>query len=432
MKYVPLDNIGLPSFKEDGTLSTILAPGNNYPANDLGIPKSNFVSTRQKNIILSGKYSENEATYPLLNPVDANLTPIPNTTFRFIVNLGESKCYTSQALYDDLISAYDERNPWFSIYTVPNIKLDLNFLTQYNLKNKFKVTEVYSETEMIETLDTEEEILSYIDWLVSKAEADIELKSIDELGSWNYVPDGSLGIGVKKTYDSMIKDKNPDPEAIGSDIIKESYSLGLPPVTEVSGFLQPLPPEEIVPKLVDAILSERVPRGKKTYSLFGGGVFGAIATIGVGIGLGALATLIPGVGTAAAIAIGGAISGTAVSTNAIAKIQQALGKFKGSWLEYILARSSDRGLFENKNKVFNREKTADTQEWNTLLLAAKGQMGVTKYNETHVKDALKIIFSQIGGDVKANDLSYPIKVGGTTKRMSVVPTSYNKVNIILR
>lgn len=428
MKYTPLDNIGLAQRDADGNLTNILEAGNNYPASDSGLPKSTFVSSDLNNIILSGLYPGNTAKYPLLDPVKENVIPIQNTNFRFIINLGSTKSYTSSGLYEDLIKAYEERNPWFSVRTVPNINLDLSYLTQYNLINKFKITEAYAETEIIYTLNDEDVIMRYIDWLVSREAVDIELKPIEELGAWEYVPDGDLGIGLKSLYDSMIKDDNPPKEAIGAEIIRQEYSLDLPSVMEVSGFLQPLPDEEIVPKLVEAILSERVPPGRKTYSFFGGGVFGTLAQIGVGLAVGLLAAT--GVGALAAAGIGAAVAG--LSQQGISKIQQALGKFKGSWLEFILARSSDRGLFEDKNKVFNREKDADTKEWDSLLIAARGQMGVTQYTQNHVKDALKIIFSQIGGDVKANDLSYPIKVGGSTKRMFVNPTSDRKVNITVR
>ncbi len=424
MKYTPLDNIGLPSYDVNGNLTSILTPGNNYPANELGIPKSKLVSTRNNNIILTGKFEENEATYPLLNPIEANIVPITGTSFRFIINIKSGKSYTSESMYNDLIKAYEERNPWFSIVNVPNITLDLVYLTQYNLLNKFKVTEAYCETEIIQTIDDVENICRYIDWLVSKDEADIDLKPISELGSWEYKPDGSLGIGVKPFYESMIKEKNPDPEAIGADIIRENYSLDLPDVTQVSGFLQPLPPEEIVPKLVEAILSERVPPGKKTYSFFGGGVFGTIAAVVVG----AAVTLLTG--GLAGLAIGAVVAG--LSQQGIAQIQRAFGKFKGSWLEFILARSSNRGLFEAKDKVYKREAEADTKEWNGLLIAAKGQMGITRYGKNEVNQALQIIFSQLGGDIRASDLSYKLEVGGGSTRMQVVPQSANSVKIILK
>ena len=438
MRYIPLDNIGLRKRDSDGNLTNIIEPGNNYPANETGIPKSNFVSTRLDNIILRGVYEENETTYPLLDPVKANVVPIPETNFRFIINLGSPTAYTSQGMYDDLIKAYNERNPWFSIRTVPNINLDLFFLTEYHKKNKFKVTEAYSETEIITTLDNSEEIISYINWLVSKDVSDIELKTIDELGSWNYVPDEDLGIGLKTLYDSMIKNKEPDPEAIGAQIIREEYSLELPSVLEVSGFLQPIPEEDVVPKLVDAILSERVPPGKQLYKEFGpvgfqvlGAVIAVAATLAT---FGALAPVVAGVGTAVGTAVGGAAVATAASLTpkGLEILDKAVRKASGSWVEYILKRSTTRSPFQSKDKVFAKEREDDLQEWKNLLLAAKGQMGVTKYTEVQVKEALKIIFAQFGPNVKPNDLSYPIEVGNQIKRFQVIPKSDRNVDLILK
>jgi hypothetical protein len=438
MKYIPLDNIGLPKRDANGTLTNIIEPGNNYPANDLGIPKSKLVSTRLDNIILRGVYKENETTYPLLDPVKANIIPIQGTNFRFIVNLGSPTAFTSQTMYADLIKAYDERNPWFSIRTVPNINLDLFYLSQYNLKNKFKVTEAYAETEIASTLNDVDFILEYIHWLVSKDVSDIELKPIEELGLWEYVPDEDLGIGVKPLYDSMIKEKNPDPEAIGAEIIREEYSLELPPLLQVSGSLQPFPDEEIVPKLVDAILSERVPSGKQLYKPLGpvgfqvlGAVIAVAATLAT---FGALAPVIAGVTAAAGTVVGGVATAAAaiLTPKGLEILDKAIKKASGSWVEYILKRSTTRQPFQDKDVVFRKEREDDLQEWNNLLLAAKGQMGVTKYDQSHVRAALAIIFAQFGPNVKPNDLSYPIEVGNQIKRLQVIPTSDRKVNLILK
>jgi hypothetical protein len=439
MRYIPLDNIGLPRRNADGNLTTIIESGNNYPANEMGLPKSTFVFDELDNIVLRGIYEENEVKYPLLDPVKANIIPIPNTNFRFIINLGAPTAYTSQGMYEDLIKAYEERNPWFSIQNVPNINLDLFFLTEYHKKNKFKVTETYSETEISTTLDNNEEIISYINWLVSKSVGDIELKTIDELGSWNYVPDEDLGIGLKSLYDSMIKDKEPDPEAIGVEILREEYSLELPEVLEVSGFLQPIPDEEIVPRLVDAILSERVPPGKQLYKPFGpvgfqvlGAVIAVAATLAT---FGALAPVIAGVtGAVTGTVLGTAAAGSLVSLTpkGLELLDKAIKKASGSWVEYILKRSTTRQPFQQKRIVFNTEREEDLKEWNNLLLAAKGQMGVTKYTEVQVKAALAIIFAQFGPNVKSNDLSYPIEVGNQIKRLQVIPTSDRKVNLILK
>ena len=353
MNYVPLNNIGLPRRDSEGKLTTIIESGNNYPASDTGKKKSDFVSTRQNNIVLSGKYKQNEKTYPLLDPSTFNIVPIQGTFFRFIINFGTSKSYTSQTLYRDLVTAYEERNPWFSVNTVPKVNLDLFFLKEYHKKNKFKVTEAYCETEVITTLDEDTDIIQYINYLVSKSKNDIEIKPVDELGSWKYVPDEDLGIGLKKLYDSMIKNKQPNPEDIGAQIIREDYVLELPSVSQVSVGLQPLPDLDIIPKLVDAILNERVPEGKKEYNKFGpvgfqvlAGVVAVAATLAT---FGALAPILTAVGGLSATAIAAGVGAAGVlaplTANGIQLLNNALKKFDGSWLQYILKRSTTRAPF---------------------------------------------------------------------------------------
>ena len=207
---------------------------------------------------------------------------------------------------------------------------------------------------------------------------------------------------------------------------------------EVSGFLQPIPDEDIVPKLVDAILSERVPAGKQEYKQFGpvgfqvlGAVIAVAATLAT---FGALAPVVTAVGGVVGSAVGGAAVATAASLTpkGLEILDKAVRKASGSWVEYILKRSTTRQPFQEKRIVFNKEREDDLREWENLLIAAKGQMGVTKYTETHVRDALKIIFAQFGPNVKPNDLSYPIEVGNQVKRLQVIPKSDRKIELILR
>ncbi len=102
MKYVPLDNIGLPKRDKDGNLTKIKEIGNNYPANETGIPKSSFVTTEQKNIVLSGIYEKNTVKYPLINPAEMGVVSIPNTTFRFLIkDIATSQLYASEEMYSD-------------------------------------------------------------------------------------------------------------------------------------------------------------------------------------------------------------------------------------------------------------------------------------------------------------------------------------------
>jgi hypothetical protein len=140
------------------------------------------------------------------------------------------------------------------------------------------------------------------------------------------------------------------------------------------------------------------------------------------------------VGTAVGTAVGGAAVATAASLTpkGLEILDKAVRKASGSWVEYILKRSTTRSPLQSKNVVFNKEREDDEKEWRNLLLAANGQMGVTKYTEVQIKEALKIIFAQFGPNVKPNDLSYPIEVGNQIKRLQVVPKSDRNVDLILK
>ena len=71
-------------------------------------------------------------------------------------------------------------------------------------------------------------------------------------------------------------------------------------------------------------------------------------------------------------------------------------------------------------------------EWRSLLIAVRGEMGVTQYTKSQLQDALKIIFSALGPNVKPADLSYPIEVGNDVKRFQVIVKSDRDVDLILK
>lgn len=413
MKYTPLDNIGLPTYDANGELTSRIAPGNNYPASELGIPKSSLVSTREQNIILTGKYEENEATYPLLNPVDSNVKMISDTTFRFLIkDVGSKQLYASEGMYNDLISAYEERNPWFTISTVPTINLDLSYLITYNQINKFKITEAYSDVIVNESIDTEERILRYIDWLVKPSlnVDEINIKPTTDLGSWEIGESGTFGLGFKRLYDSMNKDKDPDPEAVGTNLIEESFDLSIPDVTKVSPSLQPLPAEEVVPKLVEALLAPRKPPFEKGFSPLGEGLGALIAG---GLLAAAGVVLLIGTGGAALPAILAGVAGLAPS--AVTALNNTIkNRFGGSYIEFIIARTTDRGVTESRNSVFQKERRADERDWNSLLSVARQSLGTTQITVAQIKAALALALAA-GSNTRPTDLSYTMKVGRITK-----------------
>ena len=187
---------------------------------------------------------------------------------------------------------------------------------------------------------------------------------------------------------------------------------------------QQLPDNEIIPKLASALIEVRKPRSQTTYSPFGDGALKWIATTVIVaatvasviipggqaatpllfglLGSGALATA---GGLAAAIAVNSAVGGAVAGL-----LTNIRTKAPGSYIEFILARTTDRGVFEGKDKVFEKERKADEDDWNALLSAAKSKMGVTRYNAEHLKAALAIALSQFS-NANSSKLSYTMKVG---------------------
>ncbi len=409
MKYVPLDNIGLPKRDKDGNLTKIKEIGNNYPANETGIPKSSFVTTEQKNIVLSGIYEKNTVKYPLINPAEMGVVSIPNTTFRFLIkDIATSQLYASEEMYSDLIKAYNERNPWFNTYSVPTINLDISFLSQYNKVNKFKVTEAYADVKVTKTLDTDEEILQYIDWIVKPTlnVDEINIKPIKQLGDWEVGNDKSVGLGYRNLYKAMNETKNPDPEAIGGLLTAETYDISLPPIVSVSPQFQSVPQEEIIPKLVNALLDPRKPNFETVYNPLGEGLGSIIA--GALVAVAGVLVIIGTGGAALPAVLAGAASLTPIAWKAIN--DTVVSRFNGSYIEYILARSQSRDLFESKNSVFNREREADEKDWNSLLSIATRTMGASRFNAQQLRAALAIALSGSKSS-KPTELKYTMNVG---------------------
>lgn len=434
MRYIPLDNIGTFRRRPDGTLSANKEPGNNYPANETGFAKSTFVETESKNIVLYGIYDENKKIYPLLDPIEKDVVRVAGTTFKFLIkDIATKQLYASAEVYDNLIKARNELNPWYSIATLPTINLDVQYLIQNHKINKYDITQFYCGVKLIDTINTVDDVMKYIDWLVKPAldASNINLiptfpdgNNPQYLGDYGLIDDPQIGLGYKTTYDSMIKTKNPDPEAIEGVPVNESYDVSLPTVIQPGLEFQQLPDNEIIPKLANALIEVRKPSSQTTYSPFGDGALKWIATTVI-VAATVASVIIPGGQAATPLLFGLLGSGTLATAGGLAAaiaVNSAVGgavaglltnirtKAPGSYIEFILARTTDRGAFEGKDKVFEKERKADEDDWNALLSAAKVKMGVTRFNAEHLKAALAIALSQFS-NANSSKLSYTMKVG---------------------
>jgi len=409
---------------------------NQYPADELGIFKSNTISTKNNDFILEGKYTDNVIKIPFIKPFD-KLNIADGTSFRFIVEFNPNNLWTSRLFYDELKAAYEEKNPYFNLITVPTVKLDYNFLQNYKNKNGFEITEKYCEVEVTDTIDTEQKMCDHINWLVNKDAETIELRPTSILGKWTVKKDGSFGLGVKDEYDSM-KKGDIDSEAYGTEITLENFDLTLPELAKVE-INKPSPLNlNPVEELVRIMANIPTPNGKELYKPLGGGLGIALGLVGATVltivtgGIGALsfAAFLGGVGGVAATLALGALAGKRIG-DVLGNNYSAEGKY---W-NFITQRSTTREPLQSTTKVFQKEASSDSQEWKQLLVESGKQMKVS-YSVSDVQSALDVLLGLKAtnnpskqGDVRASDLSYRIEVGNEVRFFRPIVTSKFDVRI---
>jgi hypothetical protein len=409
---------------------------NPYPADELGIFKSDTISTKNNDFVLEGKYIDNVIRIPFIKPFD-KLNIADGVSFRFIVEFNPNNLWTSRLFYDELKAAYEEKNPYFNLITVPTVKLDYNFLQNYKNKNGFEITERYCEVEVLDTIDTEQKMCDHIDWLVNKDADSIELRPTSILGKWIVKKDGSFGLGAKDEYDFM-KKGDIDSEAYGAEIILEKYDLTLPQLAKVE-INQPSPINlNPVEELVRIMANIPTPNGKELYKPLGGGLGVALGLVGATVltivtgGIGALsfAAFLGGVGGVAATLALGALAGKQIG-DVLGKNYSAEGKY---W-NFITQRTTTRDFLQAATTVVKEEASADTIDWKQLLIETGKQMKVS-YSVSDVQSALDVLLGLKAtnnpsnqGDVRPSDLSYRIEVGNVVRFFKPIATSKFDVRI---
>lgn len=203
---------------------------NTYPAqttNDLNNVKS-FYSKEEGYVRKYGKDRLNSyldfKTYPLnkLNVLDPTLYPYVD--FKFIVKFydeeaGFTEEWTSAPFKKLLLKAQEDGNPYFNKFTVPIIPMDYGELKNHHRINKLSIGELYSETKVIKTISTIEEMLLHIQWLVvftdefrntqSGIPVNDPIYPIDGIGTWITTHDreGTFGIGWSEYLKETLTNK---------------------------------------------------------------------------------------------------------------------------------------------------------------------------------------------------------------------------------
>jgi hypothetical protein len=153
-------------------------------------------------------------------------------------------------------------------------------------------------------------------------------------------------------------------------LINESYDISLPSVVVPGLEFQQLPDNEIIPKLASALIEVRKPRSQTTYSPFGDGALKWIATTVI-VAATVASVIIPGGQAATPLLFGLLGSGTLATAGGLAAaiaVNSAVGgavaglltnirtKAPGSYIEFILARTTDRGVLREKIRYLKKKE----------------------------------------------------------------------------
>jgi uncharacterized membrane protein YgcG len=139
---------------------------NTYPTT------SNYKKTALDTITLEGNFDTNKLDFDI--PTFDPLVIVPDTSFRFLISIDDT-IYTSPSYYTELITSYNESNPYFIKSTFQS-----EFLVKYNLNDiasiiaNLKVTENSKKINVTKNVfvlaDGSYDYISlvkYIDWVVS-------------------------------------------------------------------------------------------------------------------------------------------------------------------------------------------------------------------------------------------------------------------------
>lgn len=139
---------------------------NTYPTT------SNYKKTALDTITLEGNFDTNKLDFKL--PTFDPLVVVPDTSFRFLISI-DDKIYTSPSYYTELITSYNESNPYFIQSTFQS-----EFLVKYNLNDIASIVANLKVIENNKKINVRKNVfvlgdgsydyislVKYIDWIVS-------------------------------------------------------------------------------------------------------------------------------------------------------------------------------------------------------------------------------------------------------------------------
>lgn len=167
---------------------------------------SNYSKTSLDDITLTGNFDTNKLNFVI--PTLDTLVVVPDTNFRFLLSIDE-KVYTSPLYYNELITSYNESNPYFlqssflEEFTVKYTPNDIaNLIAQLKVLENTKNINVTKNVFVLSDGSYDYiALIKYIDWLVSPVRLnDLESNGVlssKELSSYILpeipIPEVSLG-----------------------------------------------------------------------------------------------------------------------------------------------------------------------------------------------------------------------------------------------
>lgn len=159
-------------------------------------PEDKPISSNYINGELIGEYPSNKIKLP--KEEFLNIKEIPGN-FNIVISL-DGELYSSA---DYLKELRESNNPYITLDTIPIL-----YLTSEELKSEtnFLDFERYSEVEVTNTIDTTEDILEHLSWLLNPKQK--EIRKVSEYGSWNlktttYDIESKTGLGFE--YSELIE-----------------------------------------------------------------------------------------------------------------------------------------------------------------------------------------------------------------------------------
>lgn len=183
---------------------------NPYPSQLGNNPMGNY-SRKNGSVEFKGKYEENVLTfreYPL------NGITQTEGSYNFIIQFMDGTKYTSGVFLQELELELSIGNPYRTINTVATVKVD-DTLLSYESLEKFKLGEDYAEMNVSNNINTKDEIIKHIDWLVGSG---AELRDVTEMGAFTHNPTDDIGFAFQPQIDGEDPTSQTPESTIGADI----------------------------------------------------------------------------------------------------------------------------------------------------------------------------------------------------------------------